>query len=196
MSTSASRFLDCSSSFRLAVSSFFNWPDCLAVKWAMKASRSACAVCTTVCIACKTASRRCRAFYCMGRTFFLVAVVFAANIGVFAFVPASAPAKIMGAAAVSTLYHTRQHIHFPQLGRTPLVCPYPLHNVPQFPVNNRFMGVFHPVAFFFRHLDYKVAFVGRFVRLAAHLYADIVRVFQNTGNRCLLYTSPSPRDRG
>lgn len=105
----------------------------------------------------------------MGRTFFLVAVVFAANIGVFAFVPASAPAKIMGVAAVGALYHTRQHIHFPQLGRTPLVCPYPLHNVPQFPVNNRLMGVFYPVAFFFRHLDYKVAFVGRFVRLAAYL---------------------------
>lgn len=29
-----------------------------------------------------------------------------------------------------------------------------------------------------RHLYHKVAFVGRFVRLAACLYADIVRVFQ------------------
>ena len=60
----------------------------------------------------------------------------------------------MGAAAVGALYHTRQHIHFSQLGGPPLVFPYPLHNIPQFPVNNRLMGVFYPVALFFRHLNH------------------------------------------
>lgn len=60
----------------------------------------------------------------------------------------------MGTAAVGTLYHPRQYIHFSQLGGPPLVIPYPLHNVPQLPVNNRFMSVFYPVAFFFRNLNH------------------------------------------
>ena len=46
-------------------------------------------------------------FYRVGYAFFLVAVVFAADICVFALVPVSAPAKVMGTAAVGALYHTR-----------------------------------------------------------------------------------------
>ncbi len=86
----------------------------------------------------------------VGRTLVLVLMVSTTGVGVLLLIPASTTAEVVLCSAVLAFHQAGKHILFAHLVGSAFALTHLLHDVPSFPVNERFMGVLKPQPLFWR----------------------------------------------